>query len=106
MRYVIENTEAFRILAERARAREVAGAAMLAAERLARVARVPARRQNALIWAGAFVVAALGLRLMLPVALRVEVAAGLVVLGALAIPGFLLREIMLRSQPAARHSQP
>jgi hypothetical protein len=106
MRYVIENTEAYRIMAERARARELAGAAALAAEQLARVAHVPARRQNALMWLGAFAAAASGLRLMLPEALRVEVAAGLLLLGALAIPAFVLREIMLRGQPAPRHSQP
>lgn len=106
MRYVIENTEAYRILAERARAREVAGAAALAAEQLTRVAHVPARRHSALMWLGGFVAAASALRLILPEALRLEAAAGLVILGAIAIPGFLLREITLRSQPSPRHSQP
>jgi hypothetical protein len=106
MRYVIENTEAYRIMAERARARELAGAATLATEQLARIARNPARRQAALLWLGAFVVASVALRMLLPVTARVEVAASLLVLGALAVPGFVLREIVLRSHPAPRHSQP
>jgi hypothetical protein len=106
MRYIIENTEAYRIMAERARTRELAGAAALATEQLARVARNPARRQAALMWIGAFVVAAVALRVLLPVAARVEIAAGLLALGSLAIPGFVLREILLRGQPAPRHSQP
>jgi hypothetical protein len=106
MRYVIENTEAYRIMAERARARELAGAATLATEQLARVARNPARRHAALAWLGAFVAGAVALRMLLPVAARVEIAAGLLILCSIAIPGFVLREILLRSHPAPRHSQP
>ena len=106
MRYVIENTEAFRILAERARTREVAHAAALAAGQLSRVAASPTRWQRALAILTAVVVVGLGLRAVLPVGLRVEVAAGLVLLGILAVPALLLAEIVIGHQPASRHSQP
>jgi hypothetical protein len=106
MRYVIENTEAFRILAERARAREVAHATAFAAGELSRAVHTPGRKVGTLAALSAFVVAGLALRVLLPAGARVEVAAGLLVLGMLAVPVVLLGEIMLSHAPSSRHSQP
>jgi hypothetical protein len=106
MRYVIENTEAFQILAKRARDRELAHAVELAGDQLSRIAKNPARRHVALALLAVFVVAGLVARALLPVEVRIAVATALMLVGSLAIPGFLLGEILMGNQPTSRHSQP
>ena len=95
MRYVIENTEAFRILAERARARELGHAAALASGELKQVVKnAPLHKRRALGLLAAVVAVTSLLRALLPLAVRVEIAVGLPLAAALASAAWLLGHVL------------